>query len=294
MTPTSWQAILARPPIERLSLGACMLFMLAGLAVAAAPGGDPNAAVRATPPAAAPAAEATPAEATPAEATPAAATPAAASPGLPSSQWAELRRPLELFSLSLPGAAGSLPSYRAERNLASEGRRDTLVFGSPNDDGPMIAIAVVRNVSPEADELSDTAQRLADGHAGPASEPVAMTTKFGDMASAELTITTDHGVRPCIAFGRLEEPLRFAVQGLYCAPVGAKADRVAARCAVDRLDLAGGGDAALQTYFASAEKRRNFCGTGDLRAGGSGRAYIDGGVTLPVRRNAPSAGPQAR
>lgn len=199
-------------------------------------------------------------------------------------RWIELPRTIEAFSLSSRTlAVGS--SYRGERNPGTEGRRDTITFGSLAFDEPYIAVSIVRQTSPDGRELGDTALRLTGGTASRATDPVPMKTKFGDMASAELTAGPTGRARSCVAFGRHEEALRLAIQGIYCASPGKPADRRVAACTIDRLDLVGAGDVPLRSYFVAAEKRRNFCGSGDLRASGTRRAGIEPGSAMPPLRS---------
>lgn len=200
----------------------------------------------------------------PATVRPAAASDAAAvQPG----RWVSVRRPVEVFSLSAPGFGATDQAYAGERDPSGDGRRDTLSIGSLDADGPFAAISVVRMVSADGRELGDTARRLAGGTLTDASEPSAMATKFGDMSAASLSAGQPGRKRSCIAFGRHEEAMRFAVQGLVCGAPGAVIDRRTASCLVDRLDLVSAGrDTSLRGYFAAAETRRNFCGAGDLQA----------------------------
>jgi hypothetical protein len=249
------KSALARSRIERLLLGAGLALAVAGLAGAAAPE----------------------------KPMPAIAAPVKVERDLPPAgeRWIEVQRPIEIFSLSAPNLGSETLLYRGERSLTDEARRDTLRLGSLESQGPFIAISVHRRPTIVA-SLSAMARRLtgAATRLGRAGMPI--KTKFGDMASAELSAG---GGRACLAFDRFEASAQVAIEGVYCPAKGEGVDRRAAACLVDRLDLLGGkNDALLRRYFIEAETRRDFCGTGDLRTSGTNRVWIDSGTTIPVHR----------
>jgi hypothetical protein len=104
------------------------------------------------------------------------------------------------------------------------------------------------------------------------------------MASAGFS-SGDATPRQCLAFDRYDAAAAVAIDGVVCAPRGEALAPSRAACLVDRLDLVGGrSDPALRRYFAEAEARRDFCGAGDLRASGTGKAFVDKGDTIPVLR----------
>ena len=144
------------------------------------------------------------------------------------------------------------------------------MLGSLADDGPFVAVSVVRRTSEDGRELGDTALRLTDGTASRADDPTPMRTKFGPMFAAELSAGPDGRRRSCIAFGRHEEAMHLAIQGIACATPGSPIDRKTAACLVDRLDLLGA-DPVMRAYFVAAEKQRKFCSASDLRAAGASR-----------------------
>jgi hypothetical protein len=256
------KTLAARARMGRLLLGACVALTatgltVAGLAVAAVPGPSlppamPAAIAAAVQPAAAPV-------------------------------WVAVTRPLEIFSLSAPNLSVS-SSYSAERLSGGKGRRDTLRLGALDSEDTFVAIAVTREAS-AAPTLAGTARRLSDGKGGTLLDQTSIATKFGAFDAAPVTVA---GSRNCLAFAHLDASAGLAIEGLYCLGKGEEAKKRTVACTVDRLDLLGGGsDLALRRAFVEAEKRRDFCGSGDLRGGKTARADApSGGTAVPIQRRA--------
>jgi len=206
----------------------------------------------------------------------------------PGDAWRPLERPIEMFAISAPSFIDGVPVYRAERNLAGPARRDTLSLGSLDNEGPWLAVAFHRELSADGHELAATADRLSSGTATAPTASSTLDSKFGPIVAAEIKAGAAGREHDCLAFGRQETDLRFAFQGLYCAAEGKAADRRTLSCLIDRIEMIGGGsDRQLRGYFVATEKRRDFCGAGDLRATGAKRAWFQGG---PVAAR-PYAGP---
>ncbi|MDQ0473809.1 hypothetical protein [Labrys wisconsinensis] len=195
--------------------------------------------------------------------------------------WIAVSRPLELFALSVPGAGGD-QRYASERRAEGDGRRDTLRFGVLGGEGPFVAVSVQLRVTGMPLDPVEAAARLGGAPVSAMSAPMPMPSKFGAFAAIALAA----GGKACLAFSRQIPYATLAVDGLYCGAAGVPVDRWMARCLIDRLDLVGGADPVLRGVFVAAERHRDFCGAGDLRAAGSRRAWFDSGAALPPLRAA--------
>ena len=204
-------------------------------------------------------------------------------------EWLPSERPIEVFSISAPSFIDGQLTYLAERNRVGPTRRDTLTLGTFGGEGPWLGLALHRQLSADGHELAATAARLSMGSATAPTDSTMVQTKFGPVIAAGLKAGLPGHLRSCIAFGRYEEGLRFAIQGLYCAGDGRAADPRTLTCLVDRIELVGSAsDPQLRTLFVATEKRRDFCGAGDPRATGAKRAWFQGGppaaTHMPARR----------
>ena len=261
---------LARARLERFFLGVCLVLTAAGLTLAVAPGPS-QAGLQA--PASEPSLKVL-------VETPRSAT---------DERWTTIHQPMEIFSLSQPGLAAG---YSSERNGTGDMRRDTMRLGSLETGGTFAAVTVHRRPS-IVPTLAETAQRLTGERTVELSRADEMTSKFGTMSSAQAAIASGADRRACIVFDRYEPSAQVAIDGIVCAPQGTQIDRRAVSCLVDRLDLLGGGnDPALRSYFSKAEKKRDFCGAGDLRTAGTSRALVESGTVVPLLRQ--PAGPSSR
>jgi len=205
--------------------------------------------------------------------------------------WLPTERPIEVFSISAPSFIEGEISYRAERNAAGAGRRDTLTLGAFDGDGPWLGVTLHRQLSSDGHELGASAARLSAGTAGQPTGSITLDTKFGPIIAASIPAGTPGRQHACLAFGHIEDALHFAFQGLYCAAEGKAAEPRTLACLVDRIDLIGAaGDPQLRAFFVGTEKRRDFCGAGDLRATGAKRAWFQGGPAAA----APYGGPTTR
>ena len=203
--------------------------------------------------------------------------------------WLPSERPIQTFSISAPSFIDGELTYRAERNLAGPARRDTLMLGTLDSDGPWLGLALHRQLSIDGHELAATAGRLSAGSVTAPTGSTTLETKFGPVVAADVKAGLPGHQRACLAFGRHEEVLRFAFQGLYCAGNGKMAELRTLQCLIDRIELVGGSsDPQLRAFFVGTEKRRDFCGAGDLRATGAKRAWFQGGpsATAPYAASA--------
>lgn len=199
----------------------------------------------------------------------------------PPPRWVSIERPLEVFSLSLPQFASAARLYKAERFEGARGRRDTIVFGDLAPGSSFLAVAVHRDAA-EAAGFPTVARALTGIDAGGAGLAAPMKTKFGAIPTAEIALAD----RACLVFEQFEPAITASIEGVFCPPVGKVADRRTLACAVDRLDLmSAGSDTAIRRYFAEAERRRDFCGMGQVASVGTKPVWLDADGERPRLRN---------
>jgi len=196
--------------------------------------------------------------------------------------WLPVIRPIHLFTLEAPQLIKAAANYDAIRSTVGDGREDNLSFGSAaRIDALFMRVSVYRAGSEALDPAPffvDLTRRAASVGLSVAkttpSQP--MKTKFGEMETAEVKLSTNDVPRSCLAFRRaiLGESLRIA--GWYCAPVGGFAGRAGLACLIDRLALLSAGeDHALRDSFVAAERRRPaVCGKSPLLAASTAEATL--------------------
>lgn len=211
--------------------------------------------------------------------------------------WMDVNRPIRIFDLG-GSAFGKLPlTYRAKRLSDASERQDTLRYGDFEDEAPALTLSVSR-LGPEPDVprfFVDVARVAAEEKLAVVRSglPTLMGTRFGGFEAADLTIGFGAKVRPCIGF-RLQpgegqaQPGPVAIAGIVCGSNGRPVDREGLTCVLDRLDLqSAGDDAALQEFFAQAERRRGQgCGGPHLLAAGASHTWLDGEAVRPVLKDA--------
>lgn len=215
----------------------------------------------------------------------------------PKPVWMEVNRPIRIFDLG-GSAFGKLPlTYRARRLSDASERQDTLRYGDFEDEAPALTLSVSRlGPEPDAPRFFIDVARVAAGEklaVVRSGLPTLMETRFGGFEAADLSVGLGAKVRPCIGF-RLQpgdgpaRPGPVAITGIVCGSDGRPVDREGLTCVLDRLDLqSAGDDAALQEFFAQAERRRGQgCGGPHLLAAGARPTWLDGEAVRPVLKDA--------
>jgi hypothetical protein len=98
--------------------------------------------------------------------------------------------------------------------------------------------------------------------------PLPLATKFGPMATADMTIDTEENGKACLAFALREAEAGIAIAGWVCNGGPELVSRQEASCFVDRLFSVGVRDPHVAQIFARAELARQPCAvpTGALPA----------------------------
>ena len=218
-----------------------------------------------------------------------AVTPAAiaAPPGPP--PWLGIIKPVQIFSLEAPQFRQQTLAYSARRPVSGEAREDTLAYGIPSGEAPMLRLALLRGTAPETPPgLDDGLTRLADRQGFVptlGARRGALTTRFGRFETATLRIPGR--VAACDGFHLALPSPALAIDGIACGT--AQADLA---CLIDRLDLASAGeDFALVGLFAAAELRRNPACSG-MRLGPDvvHAAWLDDKRATPAKKMRHSTG----
>lgn len=199
----------------------------------------------------------------------------------PEPYWVKIERPIEVFALPLPQFDGLERQYRAERLEGARGRRDTIIRGSLDGSSTYLAVSIHREATGAAG-FKSTVHTLSGVEPGEPGPSAAMTTKFGAVPTAEIALAD----RACLAFDLFEPAVQASFAGVFCPPAGKVADRRTLACTLDRLDLiAAGSDTALRRHFAEAERRRDFCGMGQVASVGTKPKWLDADGEQPRLRD---------
>ena len=220
---------------------------------------------------------------------PAAVAEVAADPAPPRPHWLEVIKPVRIFSLEAPQFRRQALLYAARRLAPGDTREDTLAFGAPTGEAPMLRLALLRGLVPEArTTLDEGLARLAERQRF---APIlgtrrgALTTRFGRFETA--TLRLPGRTAPCDGFHLALATPALAIDGIACDTT-----RADLACLIDRLDLASAGeDSALVDLFAAAELRRNPACSG-MRLGPDKvhAAWLDDKRATPPRKMRRSTG----
>ncbi len=223
---------------------------------------------------------------------------AAGSAGPPREPWVEVNHPLHLFTLSGSAFDKLAPAYRAQRSAAGDARQDLLRFGTFGAETPFLDIAVLRAGASGEQPAPFFVDMVRLGAAANLAVvrsdiPVAMPTRFGAFATADLTLGQGTTALPCLGF-RLDPASAVAIRGLACGTPAKPMDRDTLACALDRLDLvAAGDDTALRDVFVAAERRRGRDCTGRATPAGPPRGWLDGDAAAVPAKRGPALRPRS-
>ncbi len=222
-------------------------------------------------------------------------SPPPASPSVPGPPpWVEINRPIQLFALAGTDFARQPLSLRARRREAFDERQDLLTYGRFGDGNPVFELSVRRRgtAPPDTADFFVTMVRLASDAGLSLTRnalPNLTPTRFGDFATADVTLTNGPASLSCLGFrlepGPVKAPIDIA--GLACRPIGKGMDRALLGCVLDRIDLVSAGDDEdVRSFFVDAERRRGgSCGPSQLLAAGSRSLWLDSEATPPAMRH---------
>ena len=206
-------------------------------------------------------------------------------------QWAEINRPLALFSLAAPELERRARTYEARRHSPGGGRRDMIIYGAPGEAEPLIGVEIYRigaEPAPARGFFVDMA--LAAGHSGlgvsRSDQPAPLTTRFGAFEAADLTLSGGGTDLTCLGFRLAPEEIALRIEGYACGAPGAPIDRIALGCLLDRIDLlSAGDDIELRAFFVEAERRRGAgCGPVAQARNGARTSWLEPGASAPPLR----------
>ena len=212
---------------------------------------------------------------------------------LPKAEWIDITRPIQLFTLAAPDVAKLAKTYEARRHSLGGGRRDRLMFGTPDAGPPLVAMEIYRlgteGAAPPGFFVAMAREAAMAGlSVARSGQPSPLPTRFGAFEAAELTLAGAGGEMQCLGYtlDAQGSPLRIA--GIACGAAGAGFDRVRLACLLERIDLVSAGDdLELQTTFVEAEKRRSLgCPGSEGLRGRDKTSWLDPNVTAPPPRGA--------
>lgn len=208
--------------------------------------------------------------------------------------WLDIVKPIQLYGLAGSDLARLPLDYGARRRAEGRERRDTLTFGRFDAEAPYLRLSIHRlGATPTAaPDLFVALARLAgDGELAVTKSglPTPMPTRFGDFATADVTLSRGLLSAPCLGF-RLDPfalPRTMEIAGVACGGPAKPMDRAALGCLLDRIDLVSAGDdEAMRAFFVDAERRRGQeCSPSRLVAAGSRQTWLDGEATSPALRH---------
>jgi hypothetical protein len=181
----------------------------------------------------------------------------------PLSQWLDIVRPIEIFSLDAPDFAKDTKIYRARRHREGGGREDMLGFGQLSGKESFLRLMIYRMGSETVPHVSfyvDLARRAAAAELsiGRSFQPHVDATRFGPVEVADLDLVAKDGAAtPCLGFHSLSEaPVEMT--GFACGTKDKPLSRPGLVCIIERLDLnSAGEDPALASFFSESELKRS-------------------------------------
>ena len=210
-------------------------------------------------------------------------------PGLVSG-WEEVRKPIALFGFGSKDF-GKQSRYSARRHSSGQGRQDFVDHGSFLTEKERYLTASFYRPgaedAPRSPFFVDIVRRASQSglSVSRSSQPDVMTTRFGPLEVADITLYMADKTRSCLAYRFEADAPDFRMAGFACGgeqPV----DRITLACAVDRLDLiSAGNDDDLARFFTSTEVRRGSgCGA-KVAPGVRTSPWLDASAPIPPLRN---------
>jgi hypothetical protein len=179
------------------------------------------------------------------------------------SQWIDIVRPIEMFSLESPELNGLARLYQARRNGVG-GRQDTLGYGNAPGKGVFLRLTAYRPGSEEAAPTSFFVDLVRSAAAAGLSighnlQPQESTTRFGLMEIADIDLIEQSGTTiQCLGFRTIERAVPVRLSGFACGARDKPVSRPGLVCLIERFDVtSAGGDQSLARFFATTELKRN-------------------------------------
>jgi hypothetical protein len=182
------------------------------------------------------------------------------------SAWIETPRANGAYEISSPALQAIEQNYITRRHRNGGGRKDLITFGAANNAGAAYIRVVLYRPGTEGAIPMDPVEAVASVAAESAINAELtgpngiVITKFGDLATIEMKLTTDQGPRTCLATAAKFDDPSLGLVAWYCNP-GVEIVAVGqVACLLDRLSLVSSGrDEKLIEFFAKAELNRSFC-----------------------------------
>jgi len=209
--------------------------------------------------------------------------------------WRPVPGVIAAWHLEAPELDRSAMKYRARRQ-AGGARQDMLSwFEDTTDDGARprnrlsgaLAIENYQRQQPASESLFVEAARrtaLVGASIERMSDAYRINTKFGAVEIAEATLVGSTGSRNCLVFRHVADGVAMQFHGWFCSAPQRPMDRSTLACLIDRVDLIGGSDAAVRSWFAQAERARRACGSYPPIAAPAG--WVDANGRMPDLKTA--------
>jgi hypothetical protein len=213
------------------------------------------------------------------------APPSLQTPPAPKSPWAEIVSPIPIFDLPDTIFGDAAPKYQAWRARTGSGRRDVLTLGVFTADSPFLRLSIAQprpNVKPQPFFSGAARQAAFAGLSVDRSAvPDGTDTRFGLLSVADVVLSQNGRKRGCLSFRALNPTVWMT--GLACGAPEQPFGRPELVCALDRLDLLGGGaDSALTRFFERSELARGRgCPVDRLAPIKPKPTWLDPGAALP-------------
>lgn len=164
--------------------------------------------------------------------------------------------------------------------------REVFRFGLAEDSRRHAALVIDRSDMPAATPAADLGAVLAELglSATVNANPLPLATKFGPMATADMTLESEESSKSCLAFALRDGDAGIRLSGWVCNGGPEIVSRQDASCFVDRLFTVGVRDAAIAALFARAELARLPCPAATTPAA-SPVASDRSGRPMPLRLN---------
>lgn len=165
--------------------------------------------------------------------------------------------------------------------------REVFRFGLAEDARRHAALVIDRSDVPAATPAANLGAVLTDLGLSATinANPLPLATKFGPMATADMTLESEEGSKACLGFALRDGEAGIRLTGWVCSGGPEIVSRQDASCFVDRLFTVGVRDAAIAALFARAELARLPCPAAAATAPANPVVSDRGGRPMPLRLN---------
>lgn len=211
-------------------------------------------------------------------------------------EWTRIARPIAMFGLDSAELDRQQPVHEALRNQTGSRRQDVLTFGAFAEARPHLQLRLVSESGDAAPQqpfiiaaVREAAERgMSVQRSG---VPTAIETRFGQVETADTTLSDGQSSRSCIAFRKSAGDLPLGLSGWWCGGASRPADRQQLVCLIDKISLLSAGeDKALRTAFSRTElARQPACAPPRLAASGRKASWLDADGAAPALRSKSAA-----